>query len=228
MKTLIRRSLVVLLMISSLTAVVMAQTDTTAIAQPDTLPKLTQGQARLLLLRSAILPGWGERHLGYVERSYSFNVSEIALWVTYLAFQWYGTAVENDMKAYAATHAGIDPKGKDQYYFTDIGNYDNIYEYNDQKLRYRTVNLLYPLTPEYYWAWDSESSRRSFDKSRIKSATALRNASFAIAGLVANRIISMLDIMVLTQGHLESRDLDIDSALRPTNDGLSFSLNINF
>jgi len=228
MNILIRRSLLGLFLVLILTAIGAAQIDSAAVADQDSLPKITQGQARLLLLKSALLPGWGERQLGSMRRSYSFNTSEIALWITYLAFQWYGTAVENDMKAYGAAHAGIDPAGKDQYYFTDIGNYDNIYQYNEQKLRYRTVDLLYPLTNEYYWAWDNPDSRRSFDKMRIKSATALRNASFAVAGLVANRIISILDIMILTQGRLESNDIDIESSVRPDKDGMSFTLSVKF
>jgi hypothetical protein len=132
------------------------------------------------------------------------------------------------MKAYAASHAGVDPAGKDMYYFTDIGNYENIYEYNDQKLRYREVELLYPLTGEYFWAWDSPSARRTFDKMRIKSATALRNATFAIGGLVANRIVSMLDIMVLTRNRLDIPDYDLESTFQPTENGMSFSLSVRF
>jgi len=228
MKHLVRRGLWELLIVFILAVTSLAQSDSTLVAEPDTLPKLTQGQARLLLLKSAILPGWGERSLNYVERSRYFNASEIAFWVTYFAFYWYGNAIADDMKAYAATHAGVNPAGKDQYYFTDIGNYENIYAYNDQKLRYRTVNLLYPVTPEYYWAWDDDSSRRHFDKLRVKSATVLRNATFAIGGLVANRLFSMLDVIVLTRGQLEQPTIDIESSWQSYQDGMSFKISLNF
>ena len=228
MKHLFCPSLLGLLIILILAGNGTAQTDSTLVAQPDSLPQLTQSQARLLLLKSAVLPGWGERSLNYVERSHYFNASEIALWVTYFAFYWYGNAVTADMEAYAATHAGVNPDGKDQYYFTDIGNYENIYAYNEQKLRYRAINLLYPVTPEYYWAWDSESSRRHFDKLRVKSATALRNATFAIGGLVANRLFSMLDVIVLTRNRLEMPDIDIESNWQPYQDGMSLTLSLKF
>lgn len=228
MKNFIRRNVFQLTLILCLAGLAEAQTDSTLTATADSLPKLTQAQARRLLLQSVIIPGWGERSLNYVRRSYGFNASEIALWVTYLAFEYYGNAVASDMKAYAASHAGVNPSGKDEYYFTDIGNYTNIYEYNEQKLRDRSVDLLYPLTGDYYWAWDSESSRKSFDKLRIRSATAIRNATFAVGGLVANRIISMLDIMILTRNRLDIPIDDIESTLRPTNEGLSFSLSVKF
>jgi len=228
MKNFIRRSVLGLVIILSISGLAGAQTDSTLTAAADSLPKLTQAQARRLLLQSAIVPGWGERSLNYVRRSYGFNASEIALWVTYLAFECYGQAVASDMKAYAAAHAGVNPSGKDEYYFTDIGNYKNIYEYNDQKLRDRSVDLFYPVTGDYYWAWDTESSRKSFDKLRIRSATALRNATFAVGGLIANRIISMLDIMILTRNRLDIPSYDIESTLRPTNAGLSFSLSVKF
>ncbi len=228
MKNLIRPYLFGLLVILGLFVTSGAQTDSTQTAPGDSLPKLTQAQARRLLLQSAIIPGWGERSLKYIKRSYGFNASEIVLWVTYLTLEWYGSATADDMKAYAAAHAGVNPSGKDEYYFNDIGNYENIYTYNAQKLRDRSVDLLYPLTVDYYWAWDSDASRKYFDKLRVRSATALRNASFAVGGLVANRLVSMLDIMVLTRNRLEQPTYDLESSLRPTADGLSFSLNIVF
>ncbi|MFH1214263.1 MAG: hypothetical protein V1681_09240 [Candidatus Neomarinimicrobiota bacterium] len=224
----IRQKIFGLLVILSLASVGAAQSDSAATAQPDTLKKLTQNEARLLLMKSAVVPGWGERSLNYVRRSYGFNAAEIALWVTYWAFEWYGQSVAANMKAYAVTHAGIDPAGKDVYYFTDIGNYANIYEYNEQKLRNRSVNLLYPLTGQYYWAWDSEASRKSFDKIRIKSATALQYATFAVGGLVANRIVSMLDIIILTRNRLEKPAFDLESTCRPSDNGLAFSLSLIF
>jgi hypothetical protein len=63
---------------------------------------------------------------------------------------------------------------------------------------------------------------------RIKSATALRNATFAIGGLVANRIVSMLDIMVLTRNRLDIPDYDLESTFQPTENGMSFSLSVRF
>jgi hypothetical protein len=62
----------------------------------------------------------------------------------------------------------------------------------------------------------------------VKSATALRNATFAIGGLVANRLFSMLDVIVLTRNRLEMPDIDIESNWQPYQDGMSFMLSLKF
>lgn len=189
---------------------------------------LTQGQARLTLLRSLVVPGWGEHSLGYHKRGLVFNTAEILGWVTFYAFQSSGLAQKKDMRAFAVLHAGINPQGKDAYYYTDIGNYDNIYEYNDQKLRNRQVDYLYPVTPDFFWAWDSAANRQHFDKLRIRSATQLQYATFMLGGLVLNRIVSMLDIVILTRNLVEKPAVELESSFFPARDGATFSLSINF
>ncbi len=185
-------------------------------------------QARILLLKSLILPGWGEHSLQYQKRGYVLNSTELGLWVGYAVLTFYGRSIEKDMKAYAATHAGIDPKGKDEYYFTDIGNYMNLYDYNDQKLRYRQFANLYPETGDYFWAWDSENSREKFDQKRIDSQKAFHAAGFALGGLIINRIISMIDIIALTKDRLETPVSDVQALIVPQNGQLTFTLNIGF
>jgi hypothetical protein len=190
--------------------------------------KIPVSQARTLLLKSLILPGWGEHSLQYQKRGYVLNSTELSLWLGYAVLTFYGRSVEKDMKAYAATHAGIDPKGKDEYYFTDIGNYLNLYDYNDQKLRYRQFANLYPETGEYFWAWDSEDSREKFDQKRIDSRQAFQAASFVLGGLIINRIVSMIDIIALTKDRLETPVSAVQALIVPQNGQLSFTLNIGF
>lgn len=194
----------------------------------DTDSLISQRTARQLLLKSLILPGWGEHSLKYHRRGFILNSSELVLWVGYAALLYFGNSAEQDMQAYAAQHAGIDPAGKDFYYFTDIGNYANIYEYNEQKLRYRQYRSLYPETAEYFWTWDSAVSRRKYDRLRYNSQQVLHMASFAIGGLVVNRIISMIDIIALTRGRLETPPEEIQALISPQPGRMTFSLRIGF
>jgi len=186
---------------------------------------ISTGQARTLLLKSVILPGWGEHSLGYKTRGYVMNSSELGLWVGYAALIFMGQSAEKDMMAYAATHAGIDPSGKDNFYFTDIGNYSNIHEYNDQKLRYRQFTSLYPETAEYSWAWDSDYAREKFDKLRYKSQQTLHIATFALGGLILNRIVSMIDVIALTKDRLETPVNDFQALIVPQNGNMTLTLN---
>jgi len=184
--------------------------------------------ARGLLLRSMVLPGWGEHHLNYHQRGYTLNSSELLFWVSYAALLYFGNSAEQDMQAYAATHAGIDPKGKDIYYYTDVGNYNTIYEYNDQKLRYRQYASLYPDNEVYFWAWDSDASRKKFDGLRYDSQQLLHLASFALGGLIVNRIVSMIDVIALTKDRLEIPVSDVQTLLIPQRNALTLSLSIGF
>ncbi|MBO8151593.1 MAG: hypothetical protein DRP91_00495 [Candidatus Neomarinimicrobiota bacterium] len=168
--------------------------------------KLSYGEARILLLKSVVFPGWGEHSLDRNSRGYVFNFIDIGLWLGYLVQKHYGKVFHDAMVAYAVSHAGVEPEGKDVQFYTDIGNYLTIYDYNDQKLRYRQVRLVYPVTKEYYWAWDSDASRKHFDRLRIKSGLAYRNASIFVACLVVNRLASVIDIIALTRHRLENAE----------------------
>lgn len=191
-------------------------------------PYLTEGQARLILLRSLLIPGWGEYKLDKPNRAVVFNTVEVLGWVNYYFWLSSGKAGYKDMQAYAVRHAGINPTGKDDYYYVDIGNYDDIYAYNEQKLRNRQVDLLYPVTPDYYWAWDSAQNRQRFDRLRIRSAAHRQYATFALIGLAVNRIVSMLDIMVLTRNHVQQSSVKLGSQVVPTQGGATLSLELRF
>lgn len=213
--------LFVLLGIMIITGSLTAQTDSAD-------DRISNSQARGLLLKSLILPGWGEHSLQYRKRGYALNSAELSFWVGYIALSYYGRSVEKDMKAFAATHAGINPRGKDEYFFTDIGNYMNLYDYNEQKLRYRQFTSLYPENDEYFWAWDSKSSQKIFDEKRIESSSVYHAATFALAGLIINRVVSMIDIIALTRDRLETPVSDVQALILPNNGNLTLTLNIGF
>jgi len=224
----VKRLLLLVLLIATNLIWVQAESGSPALPAVDAADSLSLGEARITLLKSIVLPGWGEHSLGHKTRGYLFNGTELGIWVSWAAFQLQGAALYNDMQAYAAEHAGVDISGKDEVYFTDIGNYNTIYEYNDQKLRYRQSMAVYPTTEDYVWAWDTENSREEFDDIRIRQARVLRNAGFALTGLVINRLVSIFDVMLLTRGRVETPLEDFETVLAPTRDGVNFSLYFHF
>lgn len=186
------------------------------------------GETRLILMKSIILPGWGEHSLGHHKRGYAFNTSEMAGWLAFAAFTIYSTQTKDDMKAFAADHAGVNPSGKSNQYFTDIGNYMSIYDYNEQKRRYRQVNYIYD-DEDKYWAWDSKANKNKFDKMRLNSRIAKRNASLVVTALVLNRLLSVIDIASLTKGKIENPySDDLDATFVPENEKMTMSINYRF
>ena len=188
----------------------------------------TVNQTRLYVLKSLALPGWGEHSLGKHKRGYLFNSTELTGWLSYAVFTLYNKQTRDDMKAFASDHAGVEVSGKNNQYWTDIGNYMDIHDYNDQKTRYRQVDLIYT-DEDKFWAWDSQNNKKKFDNMRLNSRIAKRNASMVLSALVLNRLLSVIDIATLTRNKIENPySDDFETYIIPEQDRLTMSINYRF
>jgi len=140
-------------------------------------------------LRSALIPGWGQKAAGAPTAARNFFVAEVALWAGVIAFNVYGTWLEDDYHTLAAEHAGADIKGKNAQYFVDMGNFATLEDYNQSRLQNRDVQSLYdPAT--HFWQWDALASQSRFRQLRVDSDKANSNAELVVAAILANHIIS--------------------------------------
>jgi len=188
----------------------------------------TVQETRLNVMKSVLLPGWGEHSLGYKKRGYFFNSTELLGWLSYAAFTLYSTQSREDMKAFATDHAGITPAGKDNQFYTDIGNYMNIHAYNDQKRRYRQIDRIYT-EDEMFWAWDSEKNKQKFDDMRLNSRLAKRNASLVVSTLILNRLLSVIDIATLTKNKVDNPySNDLEAMIIPERDKTTMTISFRF
>jgi len=149
----------------------------------------SKGKAFLL---SFLMPGAGEYYIGNKTLAKSFFFTELVLWAGYFSFKSYSDWKRDDMYLFASAHAGANARNKPPQYFVDIGNYDNIYEYNDAKQRQREFFNVYP-EDEYYWNWDAVENREEFEQMRISSDRAHNRSIFAIGGIIANHLLSAID-----------------------------------
>ena len=150
--------------------------------------------------RSLILPGAGEHYLGKKTLAKTFFFTEITLWLGYFGFREYSRWVRDDALAFAATHSGAVIKGKPSQFFVDIGNYHDIYQYNDAKQRFFQFDRVYA-DDDDYWAWDSDENRNEFENMRIASDQALNRSVFVLGGIFANHIISAIHAVWQTSRH---------------------------
>jgi hypothetical protein len=156
-------------------------------------------------LRSLILPGAGEYYLGKNTLAKTFFATEVTLWLSYFAFRQYSKWLRDDALAFAVTHSGANIEGKPSQFFVDIGNYIDIYEYNDFKLRFGEVEKVYD-EGNYFWSWDRDNNRRRFENMRIASDRALNRSTFVIGAVLANHLISA--IHASWQTHRYNKKLD--------------------
>jgi len=145
------------------------------------------------ILLSVILPGAGEYYAGAKFKGQVFMGVEAAIWSGFAAFRMYGHWKEDDYKAYAAAHAGVDNNGKEEDFYDWIGFYDSREEFNQIGRLYTTDRPYLPDTRSYYWQWDSYADRMKYKGIKDASKTAFRNSTFMIGLAVLNRLVSGID-----------------------------------
>jgi hypothetical protein len=166
---------------------------TIAYASPDNpaMPKKkSQGSA---VLFSLLLPGMGEWYAEDLGSGRYSLIAEATLWLTYVSFQQYGTWFQNDARLYASAHAGASLGGKDDQFFVNVGNFSNVYDYNDKKLRDRNISGIYDPAAGYFWSWDNDADRQRFRSLRISGAKIFDNSRFVIGAILVNHIVSALN-----------------------------------
>lgn len=142
---------------------------------------------------SVLLPGAGEYYAGAKFKGQVFMGVEAAIWSGFAAFRVYGHWKEDDYKAYAAAHAGVDNNGKDDQFYDWIGFYSSREEFNQIGRLYTSDRAYLPDTRSYYWQWDSSTDRMKFKDIKDASKTAFRNSTFMIGLALLNRLISGID-----------------------------------
>jgi len=169
--------------------------------QTEQSPNISKGQ---VVLASLILPGWGERLMGDTGRGAMFSGTETALWLTFLGANVYSQWRIQDYKSYAAQHAGVRVGNQNGQYWIDVAGSENIYSYNEDRLRDRRPDRVYPLTSHYTWNWDEHAHRIQYDLIRIQSRRAGEYVTFALGGIVINHLLSALDATYLFNANFQA------------------------
>ncbi|HTK83237.1 MAG TPA: hypothetical protein VL633_13200 [Bacteroidota bacterium] len=170
----------------------------------ETQPRGEKKSPALAALYSLLLPGMGELYVGDYGTGKYFTIAEGALWVGWGGMQWYGNWQKNDAHQFAAQHAQVTPDGKEDQYFIDIGNFKNVYTYNEAVLRGRDAFSVYNPQSSFYWQWDTDVNRETYRQLRVSSEETFNNAKFVIAAIGVNHLISAINAGRLAISHNHS------------------------
>ena len=149
------------------------------------------------IIKSFLVPGWGQSELGYKERSKMYNYIEIGILLSMFSSTKYFNEIKRNYIAYATEYAGVISDGKDREFWVDIGNYNTLNEYNSEHLRNRDTGELYPQTVEWRWSWDNSENRKYFESKRIQSDKLKLFSTFTFGALFLNHFISSIDALYL-------------------------------
>lgn len=146
---------------------------------------------------SLILPGLGQWTAGEKGRAKVFFTAEVILWAGFFGSKAYANTLENDFQTFAAIHAGVNTNNKEAQYWIDVGNANNIYQFNEKRRVQRNLNATYPENGEYDWQWDEESNREEYAELRSNQRGWENTTKVMLGGLILNRIISTVDVIRL-------------------------------
>lgn len=179
------------------------------------------------VVKSFLLPGWGEYSLDKPERGRIFTLSETALWASFACALIVSNNYTDLFQAYAADNAGIKISGKDRQFWVDVGNYESMVAHNEEHLRFREFDALYPSDGEWNWMWSSDSKRKQYRDYRVYSDTWALGAKFVAGSIVINHIVSAVDALYL-QRISQIEAVSVTPMIYPTSGHSGLSLTIQF
>lgn len=150
----------------------------------------------LAIIYSLLLPGMGELYAGDYSFGKYLTITDALLWGSYIGFYAYGNMRKSDYKSFAASNGGVNNSGKDDTYYTTIGNYINIQEYNNQQALERNFDKIYDVN-QYYWDWKTNAQRSTYRNMWTSSESAYNNLRFVAGALILNRIVSIINAVRL-------------------------------
>ncbi len=147
------------------------------------------------MVKSLLVPGWGEASLGYQKSSRFFIHSEAILMISCLTAYKAGEMKRNKYIAFANEHAGA-KNINDHRYWVDIGNYNSNEAFDEEHLRMRDGKE--GQWSSYPWLWGGGNSfRKRFERMRIDSDKLFFTGKFIIGGIMLNHIVSGINALYL-------------------------------
>ena len=147
------------------------------------------------IIKSIILPGWGQLNENHKNSAKQFLFQESILWISLSVLKNTSNFYDRSYKAFALDNAGINLFDFNLQMAVDVGNYSNLVEFNDNKERRRQFDLILDENDlKNYWSWNSDYNRKKFKKMRINSGISKKISSFMIAGLIGHRIVSAIHV----------------------------------
>lgn len=191
------------------------------------LQAATEKSPGLAMIMSLVLPGAGHLYIDRMDVGKYFAAGEAASWIGFAGLNIYGDAIRNDSRTYAYEVSGANKTITDDEYYTNVGFYMNINDYNNDMLARGQYDKLYDVN-KMAWYWNTAGEQGTFETQRKKSERILNARVIFTTALIVNRITSAISALILAnQQNTLLRNTQIKSELikgaNNTYDGLSLN-----
>ena len=172
------------------------------------------------VLKSAILPGWGE--LSYQSNSaYTFLGIEAALWVGFAGLRYSGYVQNQDLMNYARLNAGVSDYPESHEYWADLGNYLSRADHEEDMLELRKPEEIW--SNDYNWDWVSEDELMVYERLFRNKELTLLSSQFVLTGMIVNRIASVINVR-----YLNNKNMQLSAFAAPVEGGAFMQIALNF
>jgi hypothetical protein len=151
----------------------------------------------IALVLSLLLPGAGHYYLDRMDVGKYFLGIDAINWIGFAGVNLYADKIYDDARSFSKIHAGISNTGRDDDYFSNVGFYNSIYEYNNDKLARGEFGAIYDIST-HYWYWDSQENKNTFESQRKKSERIENTGIIFGTALVVNRLASAISSIFIS------------------------------
>lgn len=168
---------------------------------------------------SILLPGLAQYQMGHTLRATGYFAAEAAFWSAFAAYRVQGSNREDSYHQMAELFAGVqDPGSRDDEYYKTIAGWPSSELYNEIVVR-REARQEHgddlAAREAYYesnkiqgdeaWSWVSDAARERYRDKRNDAQRSFKNSRNMIGLAVANRLVSMIDAVLLERRHSSLR-----------------------
>ncbi len=189
---------------------------------------------RKAILKSAIVPGWGEASIGY-KRGFVLMATEAFIWATNFYYSEESDLTHKESLEIANKYAGANISNNDKKYFDDVARYMSSNVYNDpelKKIKEEAENLpeadqaqyiidesaLRLYSDDLSWKWEIADHKYQYKVLRKDSLEYEDIAKAMIGVAVLNRAISCFDLLLIKKT-VKNQNLDygfrLDKKMNP-------------
>ena len=176
---------------------------------------------------SLVLPGAGHHYMDKPKHAFGYFAFDLASVFGAVVLNSLANGREKNARSFASAMAGIEKAPSGEAYWRHVGAFMDAAQYNEVIELSRGSSDDQYLDERSWWRWADESHQEEYNDIRQRARDFRVASSFFIGGLVANRIVSTIDLMVFRKKSLTSSVL-FEPALAPDMRGGALTLKTEF
>ncbi len=173
-----------------------------------TMKTFHKKSAGLAVLYSLLIPGMGELYADSYSSGKFFTIADGVLWGVYIGVNSNATWKQEKYQTFAVTNGGITKAGKTDTYYSIIGIYQNIDDYNNQKALERDFGAMLDKN-KFYWNWQNNETRKQYRDMWSSSEQSFNDLKFVAGALIINRIASAINAVRLVSAYNKRQEKEL-------------------